>query len=129
MLSSRGSAKLALMRLRNLSYVSGLIFALAMSVVWWAPPCCEQVAGNGSALSIGAVPCCGAGMPSRCQPSIQRAEAPVFSLVTPASSPLAVLATEPLSVRRPVHESGLKLKPRLSAARFSFPSLHVPLLI
>ncbi len=76
------------MRPTKLITALALILGLAAGLVWCAGPCCATASRGVSSLWIGAASCCGAGTPSRCQPSVQNADAAALSSAAVAHSPL-----------------------------------------
>jgi hypothetical protein len=117
------------MRLQKLLPVILVIAGLAIGIAWCAGPCCAGQGAAPSALSIGAVSCCGAGTPSRCQPSIQRADAAAVSSIAAAHSPL-VLSTAPVAPDALATASGPRAPgPAMLIPRQGFSAHHTPLLI
>jgi hypothetical protein len=116
------------MRLKKLLPVAPLILGLITGLVWCAGPCCGSMGASPSPLSIGAVSCCGGDTPSRCQPSIQRADDLVAAPDAPSLPPIAILA------HRDVPSSASLIESPIATSRATLPRpdlgrLDLPLLI
>jgi hypothetical protein len=117
------------MRLQKLLPVILVIAGLGIGLAWCVGPCCAAAGTAPSTLSIGVASCCDDGTPSRCQPSIQRADAADVSSIAVAHSPLA-LSTGPVAADALATANGPRA-PRLAMLipRQGFSALHTPLLI
>lgn len=117
------------MRLHKYLLVTLIIAGLATGLVWCVGSCCAATGRLLSTTSIGALSCCGAGTPSGCQPSIQRADAATISLIAVAHSPI-VLATGPVTPDAIVAPAGSRaVRPGMPVLRRGSSLLHTPLLI
>jgi len=105
-----------------------VLASLTSGLVWCAGPCCPSKGTGASVLSIGAAPCCGAGTPSRCQSSLQRADAATVTSVAVAHSPLVLLTGQAASNESAFVALGPP-GPATFVPRQRPPALHTPLLI